>query len=206
MSKNVQQISEFLSNDDTCLLINQVNDEIGCFYLTAIFYLSNEQEVNIIINPSTLKQNQSQDLFESKKVKIFNSYNSKEIDKLINSKDKQIIISDYKNYKKYQKSIKCLNGYENNSDIKYFLNMLGISNADLINYCLVNPMMIYSETSKYLINNKNYFEEKSIIEKNNFILNIRKKIFNNKRSEDIRETFLDIKDEKKKKKLNFLTY
>ena len=70
MSKNVQQISEFLSNDDTCLLINQVNDEIGCFYLTAIFYLSNEQEVNIIINPSTLKQNQSQDLFESKKVKI----------------------------------------------------------------------------------------------------------------------------------------
>ena len=206
MSKNVQQISEFLSNDDTCLLINQVNDEIGCFYLTAIFYLSNEQEVNIIINPSTLKQNQSQDLFESKKVKIFNSYNSKEIDKLINSKDKQIIISDYKNYKKYQKSIKCLNGYENNSDIKYFLNMLGISNADLINYCLVNPMMIYSETSKYLINNKNYSEEKSIIEKNNIILNIRKKIFNNKRSGDIRETFLNIKDEAKYKKLNFLTY
>ena len=84
--------------------------------------------------------------------------------------------------------------------------MLGISNADLINYCLVNPMMIYSETSKYLINNKNYSEETSIIEKNNFILNIRKKIFNNKRSGDIRETFLNIKDEAKYKKLNFLTY
>ena len=206
MSNNIQKIDEFLSSDETCLLINQVGEEIGCFYLTAILYLSNKQEVKVSINSGTLYQNQSEDLFETKKVKIFNSYNSKEIDKFIKKNDKQIIISDYKNYKKYQKSIKCLNGYENNTDIKYFLNMLGISNADLINYCLANPMMIYSETSKYLINNKNYSEETSIIEKNNFILNIRKKIFNNKRSGDIRETFLNIKDEAKYKKLNFLTY
>ena len=83
--------------------------------------------------------------------------------------------------------------------------MLGINNADLINYCLLNPMLTYSETPKYLINNKNYSKETSIIEKNNFILNIRKKIFNSKKSGDIRKTFLNIKDEAKYKRLNFLT-
>ena len=87
------------------------------------------------------------------------------------------------------------------------VNELNIDNSDLINYVNNNPSLIFSETSKYSINNRNYIIDKGLEERTNHILEIRKSIFEIKRINfNIIKIFSKIKDEAKYKKLSFLTF
>ena len=206
--RNIENIKDFLDDHkDNCLLINQVNDEIGSFYLYVIIYLSKSLGISVSFNNEADNISDNSDLFGLKKIHIFNLTSSKKIDKLLLSREKLIIFTDYKNFKKYQKNYQTINGYNFSNDLKVFIkNTLKIENQNLMEICLKNPQLILSETSKYLINKDNYLKDESIHIEVNKILEIRKNIFELKRNENLQQLFSAIKEEAKYKKFSFLTF
>ena len=206
--RSIENIKDFLNNNEVnFLLINQVNDEIGSFYLYVIIYLSKSLGINVSFNNETDNISDNSDLFGLKKIHIFNLTSSKKIDKLLLSREKLIIFTDYKNFKKYQKNYQTINGYNFSNDLKVFIkNILKIESQNLIEICLKNPQLILSETSKYLINKDNYLKDESINSEVNKILEIRKNIFELKRNENLQQLFSAIKEEAKYKKFSFLTF
>ena len=103
--RNIENINDFLNNDKyNCLLINQINDEIGSFYLYVIIYLSKSLGINVSFNNEADNISDNSDLFGLKKIHIFNLTSSKKLDNLLLSKEKLIVLTDYKNFKKYQKN------------------------------------------------------------------------------------------------------
>ena len=206
--KNIENISNFLRMEkNNYLLINQVSDEIGIFYLHVIQYFSTSSGININLNADVDTISSNNDLFELKKINIFNTTSTKKIDQILSSNDKSIVFSDYKNFKKYQKNYQTINGYNFSNDLKTFVKeTLKIENQSLIEICIKNPQLILSETTKYLLNKDNYLKDMSIDFEVNKILEIRKKIFELKRSDNIQKLFLAIKEEVNYKKFSFLTY
>ena len=206
--KNIENISNFLSmEENNYLLINQVSDEIGIFYLHVIQFFSTSTGININLNADVDTISTNNDLFELKKINVFNTTSAKKIDQILSSNDKSIIFSDYKNFKKYQKNYQTINGYNFSNDLKTFVKeTLKIENQSLIEICTKNPQLILSETSKYLLNKDNYLKDIAIDFEVNKILEIRKKIFELKRSDNIQKLFLAIKEEVNYKKFSFLTY
>ena len=69
------------------------------------------------------------DLFGGKFINLCFSNNNKDIIKNLGSKNKCIIFTDYKNYKKYLSSITTINGYEYKKDIVYASVYLKESNV-----------------------------------------------------------------------------
>ena len=205
---SIENIKDFLNNNEAnFLLINQVNDEIGSFYLYVILYLSKSLGINVSFNNEADNISDNSDLFGLKKIHIFNLTSSKKIDKLLLSREKLIIFTDYKNFKKYQKNYQTINGYNFSNDLKVFIkNTLKIENQNLMEICLKNPQLILSETSKYLINKDNYLKDVSIHIEVNKILEIRKNIFDLKKNESLQQLFSAIKEEAKYKKFSFLTF
>ena len=122
--------------------------------------------------------------------------------------DKIIIISEYKVFKEYAKKILSINGYNYIKDITYYIKEeLKIDNLSIIEFCVNNPYLAFSEISKYLINSNGYVSDTNITEKNDFILNLRKQLFNLKRNNrNIRYIYENIKKEATYKKFNFLIY
>jgi hypothetical protein len=206
--KNIENISNFLSmEENNYLLINQVSDEIGIFYLHVIQFFSTSSGININLNADVDNISTNNDLFELKKINVFNTTSTKKIDQILSSDDKSIVFSDYKNFKKYQKNYQTINGYNFSNDLKTFVKeTLKIENQSLIEICIKNPQLILSETSKYLLNKDNYLKDMAIDFEVNKILEIRKKIFELKRSDNIQKLFLAIKEEVNYKKFSFLTY
>ena len=206
--RSIENIKDFLDNNEAnFILINQVNDEIGSFYLYVIIYLSKSLGINISFNNEADNISDNSDLFGLKKIHIFNLTSSKKIDKLLLSREKLIIFTDYKNFKKYQKNYQTINGYNFSNDLKVFIkNTLKIENQNLMEICLKNPQLILSETSKYLINKDNYLKDESIHIEVNKILEIRKNIFELKKNESLQQLFSAIKEEAKYKKFSFLTF
>ena len=187
--RSIENIKDFLNNNEAnFLLINQVNDEIGSFYLYVIIYLSKSLGINVNFNNEADNISDNSDLFGLKKIHIFNLTSSKKIDKLLLSREKLIIFTDYKNFKKYQKNYQTINGYNFSNDLKEFIkNTLKIENQNLMEICLKNPQLILSETSKYLINKDNYLKDESIHIEVNKILEIRKNIFELKKNESLQQ-------------------
>ena len=206
--RSIENIKDFLNNNEAnFLLINQVNDEIGSFYLYVIIYLSKSLGINVNFNNEADNISDNSDLFGLKKIHIFNLTSSKKIDKLLLSREKLIIFTDYKNFKKYLKNYQTINGYNFSNDLKVFIkNTLKIENQNLMEICLKNPQLILSETSKYLINKDNYLKDESIHIEVNKILEIRKNIFELKKNESLQQLFSAIKEEAKYKKFSFLTF
>ena len=206
--RSIENIKDFLNNNEAnFLLINQVNDEIGSFYLYVIIYLSKSFGINVSFNNEADNISDNSDLFGLKKIHIFNLTSSKKLDNLLLSKEKLIIFTDYKNFKKYQKNHQTINGYNFSNDLKVFIkNTLKIENQNLMEICLKNPQLILSETSKYLINKDNYLKDESIHIEVNKILEIRKNIFELKKNESLQQLFSAIKEEVKYKKFSFLTF
>ena len=206
--KNIENISNFLSmKENNYLLINQVSDEIGIFYLHVIQFFSTSSGININLNADVDNISTNNDLFELKKINVFNTTSTKKIDQILSSDDKSIVFSDYKNFKKYQRNNQTINGYNFSNDLKTFVKeTLKIENQSLIEICIKNPQLILSETSKYLLNKDNYLKDMAIDFEVNKILEIRKKIFELKRSDNIQKLFLAIKEEVNYKKFSFLTY
>ena len=206
---NINKIEVFLSNQDTDkLIINQINDDIGQFYLYVVRHFSKIKDIKLKIDHEKTSSSSVIDLFGAKEVELLNLTNNKKIKEQIDKEKKIIILSDYKNYKSFIKQAQTINGYDYEKDIKYFIQKkLNINDDNLIRYCLSMPSLTYSETSKFLNNNAGYAKDKSIEEEKNFILEIRKEIFKIKKiSSNIKQSYLMHKNEVKYKKFNFLTY
>ena len=93
--------------------------------------------INVSFNNEADNVSDNSDLFGLKKIHIFNLTSSKKIDKLLLSREKLIIFTDYKNFKKYQKNYQTINGYNFSNDLKVFIkNTLKIENQNLIEICL----------------------------------------------------------------------
>ena len=197
----------FFQSKEETILINEVNEELGVFYLNLIKYYANKEGVKISINDSNETMGNEDDLFGLTKIKILNITNTKKLNEILNTNDKKIIFTDYKNFKKLNSRYNCINGYNFEIDITFFIkNELKINNNELEFFCKNNPALIISETSKFLINNQ-YTCDQSIIEEMNHISNIRKSIFKIKKSNlNIRNLYLNVKSEAKYKKFSFLTY
>ena len=206
---NVETIKQFFSsNKDKTLLINKVNEDIGCFYELLLEEISSVYQIKIDKLSDSLYSSTSNDLFQERRVLLANLTNSKQIDELSKNEYQKIIITDYKNFKKYQNKFLVINGYQYERDIIYFLkNIYNISDESLINYCLSLPYFTVSEATKYKVNKSGYITDAKSKGLDNFILEIRKDIFKLKKSQiDIKKLFSKIKSEVVYKKFNFLIY
>ena len=206
---NIKIIKHFFStNEEKTLLINQINEEIGCFYELVVKELASIYKVKLDKITDIEYSNSSDDLFQERKILLCHSTSSKQIEELSKSNFQKIIISDYKNFKKYQKKFLVINGYQNEKDIIYFLkNIYNIKDESLINYCISSPHFMLSEATKYKVNKSGYIADAKNRGINNFILEIRKDIFNLKKSQiNIKKLFSMIKIESMYKKFNFLIY
>ena len=206
---NIEKIKQFLSNrkNDT-LLINQVDEEIGSFYELTIKEISKEIGIKINFNTDIINPDETSDLFQEEKIYLYHLTNSKQIEGIAKENYRKIIISDYKNFKKFQKKLQTVNGYDYEKDMVYFFrNIYKINEHELINYCISHPYFTMSEATKYKMNKSSYLADSSINSTNNFILDIRKSIFGLKRSQiDIKKLFMMLKNEVKYKKFNFLVF
>jgi len=206
---NIEKIRQFLSiKKNNSLLINQVDEEIGSFYELAIKEMSNEIDIKISFHTDIINSDETSDLFQEERIYIYHLTNSRQIEEIAQKNNRKIIISDYKNFKKFQKKFQTINGYDYEKDIVYFFkNIYKINQQELINYCISHPYFTMSEATKYRINKSSYFADSSINSTNNFILDTRKSIFSLKRSQiDIKKLFMMLKNEVKYKKLNFLVF
>ena len=201
-------IEKFLTSNEENLIINQVNEEFGLFYLTVVKYFADKRTISLIVDNNEESIGIEDDLFGQQEVKIFNLTNSKKLSVTLQLHNKKIIFTDYKNYKKLVSNYNCINGYKFEIDIMSFIkDELKIDNDELLQYCKKNPALLFSESSKYLINKNGYTKDKSLAEEKNHILNIRKSIFEiKKNSSDIKKLYLNLKKEVDYKKFNFLTY
>ena len=208
MNKTIKKLNEFFETTlDKKLLINEVNEEISSFYVFLLFYLTNNTATNLKITQNLNQISNDADLFGQQNISVFRTTNSRDINVLLKSNSKVIILTNYKNFKKYQNLQESINGYNYLDDIKYLLkNIMKIEDMELINFCLNSPELIYSETSKYLVNSEGYLKEEGIVKISNFIVDIRKSIFDSKQKVDIRKTFYSIKKEALYKRFSFLTY
>jgi len=205
---NVIRIKRFIGeSSESKLLINQVSEEIGFFYIGLIENETNIKNIKLNYSDNYTKES-IDDLFIKETINVCFTNNSKIIDKHINSNDKCIIYSDYKNFKKYSSSISVVNGYDYTKDIEFYMTkILDINNYDIVEFCLNYPYLTFSEISKYLINSYDYIKEGKAKKTNNFILEIRKELFNLKKNrKGPLEIYSNLKKEIKYKKFSFLTY
>ena len=209
MSSNLKSIEIFFDNQNKKkLILNQYNENINLFYIQIIEYYAKLKNVSTTIQDKIFIQSLETDLFEELKIYIYISTNIKDLEKLISSDEKIIIITDYKNYKKFSPKIDNINTYNFEKDLIYFFKIiLKIQNESLINYSLQYPHLAFSELSKFLINSSNYKSESNDIIRNKDILSIRKEVFQMRKSGfDIKKFYSLLKEESHLKKLNFLVY
>ena len=206
--KQISLIKNFITSNEETLLINQVNDNIAIFYQGLVRYYVNKQGAKINIDSHADTTVIENDLFGTKSIQIFNTTNAKKIDALVNVRYKKIIFTDYKNFKRLNSKLNCINGYQFEKDVVFFIKSeLNINNDELIYYCKNNIALLFSETSKYLINSNQYFSDHSLDNEKNHILDIRKAIFENKKNNfNIKSLYQNIKKEAEYKKLSFLTF
>ena len=209
MSKNqIELLKEFFKSKESTLIINHVNDEIALLYFNLIQYYSKFYNFKINQRENNESDFTENDLFGFSEIKIYNSSNNSKINKFLNSTEKKIIFTDHKNFKKLKSTINFIDGYQFENDIKFFVQKdLKIDNKTLLSFSINNPILLFSEISKYLVNSQNYIQDRQLYEETNHILNIRKNIFNlKKNSSDIKALYSNIKKEVMYKKFNFLTY
>lgn len=203
-SGQLNVIKSFINSSIKELIINDVNDHVKSFYISLFNFYANKANIKINYDGA----NNNNDLFENSWLIIYSEKNTKNINKIIDNNDKKILITDYKNFKKYNQKFLSINSYHYEKDIKYLIqDEFKIYNNELIFFCKNNPALVFSEISKFLINDKNY---KSIHDINNEIdqvFNIRSSIYKLKRNENnLKELYHMIKKEVLYKRLNFLIY
>ncbi len=205
---NINNIFDFIkSNAHSKLLVNQVSEEIGSFYKNLLENAAFQRNVKLNYQDNFMEE-KSQNLFGQVEIDMCFSNNKKSIEKLINTNNKCIIFSDYKNFKAFSNYALTINGYMYDKDIEYYIkDVLNIRNTDIIDFCVNTPHLAFSEISKYLVNSSNYTRDKKIRESSNFILNTRKELFNLKNNKkNTKEIYINLKKEVKYKKFSFLIY
>lgn len=210
MNKNKQilLIKDFIKSDEETLIINHVSEELLLFYMSIIRYYADQQGIKVNIDTNTDSIVIENDLFESKPIQVFNTTSAKKLNTIQNTHNKKIIFTDYKNYKKLNTKFISINGYQFEKDIIFFIKEeLEIDNDELSFFCQNNPVLLFSETSKFFVNNYRYESDQAMIEEKNHILDIRKLIFElKKNNRNIKNLYLNIKKEAEYKRLSFLAY
>ena len=205
---NINVIESFLiSEGKDKLIINQVSEEIGTFYKNFIYRFCAKKGIKVILS-NREEEKETEDLFKEKELKLYLTNSAKNVESILSKREKFILITDYKIFKKYSNSLFSVNAYDYEKDIKYYVqNNLKISNLDVLEFCISTPQLVFSETSKFLVNSKGYVKETKINERNNPILELRKELFNFKRKKgDLKKAYEILKNEAKFKKFNFLAY
>ena len=205
---NISKIREFIINEnESKMIINQVSDNIGLFYTNVISNFCEAEKIRVVKN-SSIEITDSQDFFFNKEIRLFFSNNKNLITKMLETNDRIIVVSDYKTFKEFTNRTLSVNGYEYQNDIKnYIRNERKVDDLNLIEFCITNPHLAFSEISKYLINSYGYVRDTGISEKNDFILDLRKELYYLKRNNrNIKSIYENLKKEIKYKKFNFLTY
>ena len=114
---NVESIEDFVENESkTKLLVNQVSDEIGLFYLHVFENYAQKKNIKLIYQDQLVEE-EPIDLFVDKIINVCFSYNKRIVESFLKSNTKCIILTDYKNYKAYSKSSYSVNGYNFQKDI-----------------------------------------------------------------------------------------
>jgi hypothetical protein len=204
---NLEKIEKFLDNtEEKKLIICAINQEVEEFYFIAIRFFCENKKINLKRNIVT-NDNNTSDLFGTVTINISTTSKTSELEKILLSDKKIITLTDYKNYKKYSKSMISINGYDYENDIKEFISsILKINNNDLLRLCLSNPALTFSETSKYMVND-NYLKSAPILNETNFIFEKRKEIYElKKQGADMKQIYLKLKSEIIYKKFSFLAY
>lgn len=197
---------KFLNTDSVnqILLLNYINEEIYLFYEYLISYYLAKFNFKLSLNT----QDDSVDLFDtSPRINLLIKPKLKEMDLVLSSNEKSIIFLEYRSYVQYSKKYLSVNCYNYKKDIKDFIiETLQIKNNSLLSGIENNPQYIYSELSKYILND-NYEFNLMNGDKLDFILNIRKNYYETKNKElNLIKLFDLIKSEFIYKKFNFLTY
>ncbi len=203
MQNNITTIKNFIFDDkikDT-LLCHILSDELKLFYIYIIHYFCLKKNIIFRVN---IENNITNDLFINN-LQLIETTSEKKILELLNN-EKKIIFTNYRVFKKFQNSEYKLNSYFFKNDLNIFLNdCLNISEKFIYEKILEHPYLVYSELFSYNINKDRSFIHRDV--KTDFILNIRKELFQLKRVKlDIKKIYLNLKDEVKYKKFNFLTY
>ena len=204
----ISLIKEFVRSNEENILLNQVSDEIAIFYLGVIKHYANNQGIKICDDNHIQATLNNEDLFGSKIIQTFSITNAKRLDTILDARSKKIVFTDYKNYKRLSSKFNSINSYQFENYIDFFIqNELKINNEELLDFCKNNPTLLFSETSKFLVNNNLYSSDTSLVDEKSHVLNIRKSIFENKRNNfNIKSLYSSIKKEAEYKKLSFLTY
>jgi len=207
-NNQIEKIKNFFSTNDHNLLVNQVNEEIGEFYVGVIRYFAQQQSIKLTLEDSDALKSFSHNLFQDVSINLFYVTQTKKVEQILKSHEKNIIITDYKNWKRYTNSFQSINGYSFEKDLKFLMsNVFNISNEEIYKFCRLSPALAFSEIYKYLINNKNYVSDLCITPNMNYIIDIRKRIFDEKREDkNLQKIFQAIKSEVKIKKFSFLTF
>ncbi len=204
---NLEKIKDFVENESkTKLLVNKVSEEVGLFYLYIFENYSKKKNIKLTYQDKIIKE-EPNDLFLDKIINVCFSNNRKVVEDFLNSNTKCLILTDYKNYKTYFRSSYSVNGYNYQKDIEYYLRkIMKIDDSGMLDLFVSSPYLIYSELSKYIINQTDSFKENKIKENINFIFDIRKDIYELRRNQsDAKKIYNKIKEEVKYKKFNFLT-
>jgi len=202
---NLDKIKNFFLDSDNSILINPTNDNVLIFYKYILKFFAEKNGTQIYENEEIM----SDDLFDlQKKVILRNTTSAKLIDHFLNSNEKFIIVTDYRNYKKFNSKVISINGYDNLKDLKIFLiEYMNYYDEKLLKIISDNIFYIESEITKFAVNPKNYqqsFFDHLIKDK---IKEVRINL--NKKHPDqysLYEKYELIKLEYLYKKLNFLTY
>ena len=129
---NISLIKSFLSSAENHLIINQVNEDIGLFYIYVIQFLALNQKLSVHVSEEQNHKNSS-DLFGEIKIPIIKTTSTNKIKDILSSNQKNIVITDYKNYKKFTGQVTLINGYDHARDIKFFIKEnLQIENGHLL--------------------------------------------------------------------------
>ena len=205
MTNNIEKLKKYLKSRNKNLIINQINEEVNETYIRIIDYFVRKHHIKISFEE--LKDNIN-DLFGEVSLQIFYCTNAKKLNELLSSPQKKIILTDYKNFKKTNEDCDKINAYQFEQDITFFVKEeFLVNNIELLNFCKNNPTFLFSELTKYSINEKNYISDAQLNTEINHIASIRKIIFNLKKENlNIKSLYLNIKNEAIYKKLNFLTY
>jgi len=209
INNQINKIENFFKKNETKeLILNTTGDDVIEFYFAVFLnYASKFNKRLIKVSKDSIIQKDNDLFIQDEPIEMYSISNKKKFEEILNLENRKIIITDYKLFKFFKNKIQSINTYLFEKDIKYFIsNELNIKNVDLINFCINNPFFVFSETSKYLIN-QNISLDKGLVDSSNHILEIRKSIYNLKNNKlDLKTFYSKIKDESLYKKFSFLIY
>ena len=120
-------LKKFIKSNEDTIVINLIDENITILYLYFIRYFADKQGVKINTNINTETKLIEDDLFGLKQIQIFNVTSQSKLIKAMDMKDKKIVFTDYKNYKRIDSKITKISSYQyENVEEEYMSENLNI--------------------------------------------------------------------------------